>query len=89
MPKGPQGQKRPADAAQCAVHVGRIATKQIEDKLPNQGARAMGLKGGAARAKALTKKERVASAKKAAKAHSESAAKKRKAKLEAEQESEA
>ena len=31
MPKGPQGPWRPADAVGCAVHVGRIATGEIEE----------------------------------------------------------
>jgi hypothetical protein len=31
MPKGPQGQKRPADAIGNAVHVMRIATGQFEE----------------------------------------------------------
>jgi len=31
MPKGPQGQKRPADAIGLAVMVGKIATGEIED----------------------------------------------------------
>ena len=31
MPKGPQGQKRPADVIGNAVHVMRIATGQIEE----------------------------------------------------------
>lgn len=31
MPKGPQGQKRPADAVANAVMVARIATGEIED----------------------------------------------------------
>ena len=31
MPKGPNGQKRPADAVGLAVMVGRIATGEIED----------------------------------------------------------
>ena len=31
MPKGPQGQKRPADAVGLAVLVGRIATGEVED----------------------------------------------------------
>jgi hypothetical protein len=34
MPKGPQGQKRPADVIGNAVHVMRIATGQIEEKIP-------------------------------------------------------
>lgn len=32
MPKGPQGQKRPADVIGNAVHVMRIATGQAEEK---------------------------------------------------------
>ena len=31
MPKGPQGQKRPADAIGLAVMIGKIATGEIED----------------------------------------------------------
>ena len=31
MPKGPQGQKRPADAVGCAVAVARIATGEEEE----------------------------------------------------------
>ena len=31
MPKGPQGQKRPADAVGCAVQVARIATGEEKD----------------------------------------------------------
>jgi len=34
MPKGPQGQKRPADVIGNAVHVMRIATGQIEETAP-------------------------------------------------------
>lgn len=32
MPKGPRGEKRPADAIGAAVMVGRIATGEIEDE---------------------------------------------------------
>ena len=32
MPKGPQGQKRPADVIGAAVMVGRIATGEVEEK---------------------------------------------------------
>ena len=32
MPKGPNGQKRPADAIGLAVMIGRIATGEIEKK---------------------------------------------------------
>ncbi len=76
MPKGPQGQKRPADVIGNAVHVMRIATGEVPDTSTGEGknfhaAKAGSLggkKGGVARAKSLTKKQRVASAKKAAKA---------------------
>jgi hypothetical protein len=67
MPKGPRGEKRPADVIGAAIMVGRIATGDAEDtkgKAPN---RAKGGKaGGAARSKALDDKERIAISKKAA-----------------------
>ena len=31
MPRGPQGQRRPADVVGCAVHVMKIATGEIEE----------------------------------------------------------
>ena len=34
MPRGPNGEKRPADPVANAVHVMCIATGQIEDELP-------------------------------------------------------
>lgn len=62
MPKGPQGQKRPADVIGNAVHVMRIATGQIEEKTAasegKEYARKGGLKGGKARARKLTKEQR-------------------------------
>jgi NADP-dependent 3-hydroxy acid dehydrogenase YdfG len=58
MPKGPQGQKRPADVIGNAVHVMRIATGEIEET-PLKSAKAKGgKKGGKARAKALTPSQR-------------------------------
>ena len=71
MPKGPQGQKRPADVIGAAVMVGKIATGEIEDKARDPSTEANrkgGLKGGRARAKALSPKQRSAIAKRAAKA---------------------
>jgi hypothetical protein len=66
--------KRPRDPNQLGRHVIQIATGEIEDREPTpeeQGkdpaAAAMGRKGGAARAKKLSKKQRVEIAKKAAK----------------------
>ena len=69
MPKGPQGQKRPADAIGLAVMVGRIATGEIEDTGadPTKTHHSRGgKKGGAARAAALTPKQRSEIARKAA-----------------------
>ena len=37
MPKGPKGQKRPADAIGAAVMVGKIATGKIEDAVTEDG----------------------------------------------------
>jgi hypothetical protein len=71
MPKGPQGQRRPADVIGNAVHVMRIATGEIEDTPRDPGKAYMregGLKGGKARAKALSATKRKAIAKKAARA---------------------
>lgn len=39
MPKGPRGEKHPADSVGYAVHVAKIATGEIEDtayKMPNK-----------------------------------------------------
>lgn len=68
MPKGPQGQKRPADSIGLAVMIGKIATGEIEDDADASKAhqREGGKKGGAARAAALSPKERSEIAKKAA-----------------------
>jgi hypothetical protein len=70
MPTGPKGEKRPADVIGNAVHVMRIATGEIEETLPDDGkdkaAQAMGRKGGAARAKAMTPEQRAEIARDAA-----------------------
>ena len=69
MPKGPQGQKRPADVIGAAILVGRIATGEAEDtghKPGTEASRKGGLKGGKARAAKLSAEERSAIAKKAA-----------------------
>lgn len=69
MPKGPKGEKRPADAVARAVMIGKIATGEIADTKDDgkdPAAKSLGARGGAARAKALTKEERSAIAKKAA-----------------------
>ncbi len=70
MPRGPKGEKRPADVIGNAVHVMRIATGEIDDTLADDGkdkaAQAMGRKGGAARAASMTPEKRAEIAKKAA-----------------------
>ena len=60
MPKGPNGQKRPADAIGLAVMIGKIATGEIEDdvKLETKLHREGGKIGGVARARALTSEQR-------------------------------
>jgi hypothetical protein len=58
MPKGPQGQKRPADTVANAIRVARIATGE-EQETPSQQAKAKaGRKGGPARATKLTPEQR-------------------------------
>ena len=81
MPKGPKGERRPADVIGNAVHVMRIATGEIEDTIPgsandasgkNPNAVALGRlggqKGGKARADKLSAEKRTEIATKAAKA---------------------
>jgi hypothetical protein len=71
MPKGPQGQKRPADVNARAVMIARIATGEIEDVTTDDGknaaAVALGRMGGKARAKGMSAKRRKEIARKAAK----------------------
>jgi hypothetical protein len=67
MPRGPRGEKRPADVIGAAVMGGRIATGEIEDTRGKSPNRAKGGKiGGKARAKALSVDRRQEIAKRAA-----------------------
>ena len=70
MPRGPKGEKRPADVIANAVHVMKVATGEVEEKTPaSEGkghSRKGGLKGGKARAERLTPRERKKIATKAA-----------------------
>lgn len=67
MPKGPQGQKRPADVIGAAIMVGRIATGEIsESPVTKTGRSRSGVAGARARAKSLTPEERSLIAKRAA-----------------------
>ena len=70
MPKGPRGERRPADVIGRAVHIMRIATGEEPDDrqdapTPSPAAH-LGKLGGAARAKKLTPEQRAEIARKAA-----------------------
>ena len=62
MPRGPKGQKRPADVIGNAVKVMRIANGEEEEEYEDDGkdpaAKALGAKGGKARAAKLTPEQR-------------------------------
>jgi hypothetical protein len=72
MPKGPKGQKRPADVIGNAVKVMRIATGEEQDDFPDDGkdkaAQSLGQRGGKARAANLSKARRKEIAQRAARA---------------------
>ena len=71
MPRGPKGEKRPADVIGAAVMIAKIATGEIDDLTTDDGknaaAVALGRMGGKARAAAMTARRRKEIAKKAAK----------------------
>jgi hypothetical protein len=70
MPKGPKGEKRPADVIGNAVKVMRIATGEEDEAKTDDGkdkaAVSLGKRGGAARAKSIDPAKRSEIAKKAA-----------------------
>ncbi|MDX6613844.1 MAG: hypothetical protein QOD75_3030 [Blastocatellia bacterium] len=70
MPRGPKGEKRPADAIGNAIMIAKIATGEIEETTTadgkNAAAVALGRMGGKARAEGMTAKRRNEIAKKAA-----------------------
>ncbi len=70
MPKGPKGEKRPADVIGAAVKVMQIATGEIaedvDDDGKNKAAVELGRKGGKARAAKMTPEQRSEIARKAA-----------------------
>lgn len=72
MPKGPKGEKRPADVIGAAVKVMRIATGEVEEDIDrpdagkNPAAVELGRKGGKARAAKMSAEQRSKIAKKAA-----------------------
>jgi len=72
MPKGPRGEKRPADVIGNAIMVARIATGELEETIDsaddgkNPAAKELGAKGGKARAERMTPERRAEIARKAA-----------------------
>jgi len=67
MPKGPQGQKRPADVIGAAIRVARIATGEEEETPANDPQKsASGKLGGKNRARTLTTAQRKEIGRKAA-----------------------
>jgi hypothetical protein len=75
MPRGPKGERRPADTNAAAVMIAKIATGELTDDVrtpesegKNAAAVALGRMGGKARAAGMSAKKRKEIAKKAAKA---------------------
>jgi hypothetical protein len=70
MPRGPKGEKRPADVIGNAIKVAKIATGEVEDEKTDDGkdkaAVSLGRRGGKARAESMTPERRAEIAKKAA-----------------------
>jgi hypothetical protein len=71
MPRGPKGERRPADVIGNAVKIMRILTGEeveilAEDDGKDPAAKALGRKGGAARAAKMTPQQRSAIARAAA-----------------------
>jgi hypothetical protein len=62
MPRGPKGEKRPADVNARAVMIAKIATGEVDDAPEDDGknlaARGLGHKGGTARAAKMTPERR-------------------------------
>jgi hypothetical protein len=70
MPRGPKGERRPADTNAAAVMIAKIATGEMKDVTTDDGknaaAVALGRMGGKARAEGMSAKRRKEIAKKAA-----------------------
>jgi hypothetical protein len=59
MPKGPKGERRPADVIGNAVHVMRVLTGEIEERANvAKDAATLGKRGGHARAAKMTPEQR-------------------------------
>jgi hypothetical protein len=68
MPKGPRGEKRPADAIGLAVLIGKIATGEVEDEreATSSAAAQLGRLGGKKRAENMSPERRAEIARAAA-----------------------
>jgi hypothetical protein len=70
MPRGPKGERRPADVISNAVKIMRIATGEEQDTVIDDGkdpaAKALGAKGGRKRAENMTPERRAEIARAAA-----------------------
>ena len=71
MPRGPKGQKRPADVIANAIKVAKIATGEDEEEFDkddgkDKAAQSLGRRGGKARAEKMSAEQRSEIAKKAA-----------------------
>lgn len=68
MPKGPRGERRPADAIGRAIQIAKIATGEIEDEREglSSAAAQLGSKGGKKRAETMTPERRSEIARQAA-----------------------
>lgn len=79
MPRGPKGERRPADVNARAIMIGRIATGEIGDKVTDDGrnaaAVALGRMGGKARAAGMSARRRKQIARQAAEKRWKSAGK--------------
>jgi len=69
MPRGPKGERRPADVNANAVLIGKIATGEVDDTPPDDGknkaAQELGRAGGKKRAESMTAERRAEIAKSA------------------------
>jgi hypothetical protein len=70
MPRGPRGEKRPADVIGAAAKIMRITTGEEEEELERakSAAAELGARGGKARAAKMTPQRRAEIARKAARA---------------------
>jgi hypothetical protein len=68
VPRGPKGQKRPANVTGNVTRVAKMAEDFPADDGKDKAAQSLGQRGGRARAKSLSEEQRTAIARKAARA---------------------